>query len=92
MPVSIDESACKRRQSFFGTSENAVKSQIWITVPVYVLVTIIKKRLRLPASLYTILQTLSLTVFEKTPPLRLFSETDYTSVSEDGRNLLNLME
>ena len=55
-----------RIKSFFGTSENAVKSQIWIAVSVYVLVAIIKKRLDLPVSLYTILQTLSLTVFEKT--------------------------
>ena len=81
-----------RIKSFFGTSENAVKSQIWIAVSVYVLVAIIKKRLDLPVSLYTILQTLSLTVFEKTPLLRLFSETDYTSVSEDARNLLTLLE
>ena len=71
-----------RIKSFFGTSENAVKSQIWIAVSVYVLVAIIKKRLDLTVSLYTILQTLSLTVFEKTPLLRLFSDTDYTSLSE----------
>ena len=81
-----------RIKSFFGTSENAVKSQIWIAVSVYVLVVIIRKRLDIPVSLYTILQTLSLTVFEKTPLLRLFSEPDYTSVSEDARNLLNLLD
>ena len=56
-----------RIKSFFGTSENAVKSQIWIAVSVYVLVAIIKKRLDLPVSLYTILQTLSLTVFRENP-------------------------
>ena len=56
-----------RIKSFYGTSENAVKSQIWIAVSVYVLVAIIRKRLGLEASLYTILQTLSLTLFEKTP-------------------------
>ena len=56
-----------RIKAFFGTSENAVKTQIWIAVSVYVLVAIIKKRLRLDASLYTILQTLSLTLFEKIP-------------------------
>ena len=67
-----------RIKSFFGTSENAVKSQIWIAVSVYVLVAIIKKRLDLPVSLYTILQTLSLTVFEKTPLLRLFSDRPIT--------------
>ena len=140
-----------RIKSFFGTSENAVKSQIWIAVSVYVLVAILKKRLDLPVrtlaetswlspcvggsfsarwgagsnapgptgpeyapsgiavyrvaidevdnfisitilSLYTILQTLSLTAFEKTPLLRLFSETDYTSHSDDARNLLNLLD
>ncbi len=54
-----------RIKSFYGTSENAVKSQIWIAVSVYVLVAIIKKRLDLEASLYTILRTLSLTLFEK---------------------------
>ena len=56
-----------RIKRFYGTSENAVKSQIWIAVSVYVLVAIIKKRLDLEASLYTILQTLSLTLFEKIP-------------------------
>ena len=81
-----------RIKSFFGTSENAVKSQIWIAVSVYVLVAIIKKRLDLPVSLYTILQTLSLTVFEKTPLLRLFFDTDYTPLSEGPRNLLSLLE
>ena len=81
-----------RIKSFFGTSENAVKSQIWIAVSVYVLVAILKKRLDLPVSLYTILQTLSLTAFEKTPLLRLFSETDYTSHSEGAHNLLNLLD
>ena len=56
-----------RIKAFFGTSENAVKSQIWIAVSVYVLIAIIKKRLSLELNLYTILQILSLTVFEKTP-------------------------
>lgn len=56
-----------RIKSFFGTSENAVKSQIWIAVSVYVLVAILKKRLKLSASLYEILQILSLTLFERTP-------------------------
>ncbi len=54
-----------RIKAFFGTSENAVKTQIWIAVSVYVLVAIIKKRLNIDASLYTILQILSLTVFER---------------------------
>jgi hypothetical protein len=56
--------------SFYGTSENAVKSQIWITVSVYVLVAIVRKRLGLEASLYQILQILSVTLFEKTPILQ----------------------
>lgn len=56
-----------RIKSFFGTSENAVKSQIWIAVAIYVQVAIIKKRLNLRASLYTILQILSVTIFEKVP-------------------------
>jgi hypothetical protein len=56
-----------RIKSFFGTSENAVKSQIWIAVSVYVLVAIVKQRLNLSASLYEILQILSLTMFERTP-------------------------
>ncbi len=56
-----------RIKAFFGTSENAVKSQIWIAVSVYVLVAIVKKRLNLSASLYEILQILSLTMFERIP-------------------------
>ena len=56
-----------RIKQFFGTSENAVKTQIWIAVSVYVLVAIVKKRLKLEASLYTLLQILSVTLFEKMP-------------------------
>ena len=59
-----------RIKAFYGTSENAVKTQIWIAVSVYVLVAIVRKRLELEASLYQILQVLSLTLFEKTPVLR----------------------
>ena len=59
-----------RIKAFFGTSENAVKTQIWIAVSVYVLVAIVRKRLGLDASLYQILQILSLTLFEKTPILQ----------------------
>jgi len=60
-----------RIKRFYGTSENAVKSQIWIAISVYVLVAIIKKRLRLDISLYTFLQILSISVFEKTTILQL---------------------
>jgi IS4 transposase len=56
-----------RIKQFYGVSENAVKTQIWIAVSVYVLVAIIRKRLRLEASLYTLLQVFSVTVFEKMP-------------------------
>ena len=65
-----------RIKSFFGTTENAVKTQIWIAVSVYVLVAIIKKRLYLEASLYTILQILSVTIFERLPLLQVLTESD----------------
>ncbi len=63
-----------RIKKFYGTSENAVKTQIWIAVSVYVLVAILKKRLDLDASLYTLLQVLSLTLFEKMPILQALSQ------------------
>jgi IS4 transposase len=59
-----------RIKAFYGTSENAVKTQIWLAVSMYVLVAIVRKRLELEASLYQILQILSLTLFEKTPFMR----------------------
>jgi hypothetical protein len=65
-----------RIKAFYGTSENAVKTQIWIAVSVYVLMAIIRKRLGLEASLYQILQILSLTLFEKTPILRALHASD----------------
>jgi hypothetical protein len=64
-----------RIKSFYGTSDNAVKTQVWIAVSVYVLVAIIKKRLKLQASLYSILQILSVTVFEKTSLLQMLTDT-----------------
>jgi len=63
-----------RIKAFYGTSENAVKTQIWIAVSVYVLVAIIRKRLKLDASLYQILQIFSVTLFEKTPILQVLQE------------------
>src|SRR5215469_13343879 len=69
-----------RIKSFYGTSENAVKTQIWIAVSVYVLVAIVRKRLRVKASFYQILQILSLTLFEKMPILRAMEAAD----SENG--------
>lgn len=68
-----------RIKKFFGTSVNAVKSQIWIAVSVYVLVAILKKELRLQESLYTILQILSVTIFEKDSIYQLITERDSTS-------------
>jgi len=68
-----------RIKAFFGTSENAVKTQIWIAIAVYVLVAIMKKRLKINLELYTILQILSLTLFEKSPLLQILTLFDYTS-------------
>ena len=79
-----------RIKSFYGVSENAVKSQLWIAVSVYVLCAIIKKRLHLEQSLYTILQTLSLTLFEKTPLYQLLSQSHYTREPLDPYNQLIL--
>ena len=63
-----------RIKAFYGTSENAVKTQIWIAVSVYVLVAIVRKQLALDATLYQILQALSVTLFEKTPILQAFQD------------------
>jgi hypothetical protein len=79
-----------RIKAFFGTSENAVKSQIWIAVSVYVLVAIIKKRLALPESLYEILQILSLTLFEKTSMNCLFDHAGCQNLPCQDSNQLNL--
>ena len=78
-----------RIKAFFGTSENAVKSQIWIAISTYVLVAIIRKRLQLPASLYEILQILSLTMFERLPLDQLLAKTDTTEIDD---NQLTLFE
>ncbi|MFQ5752454.1 MAG: IS4 family transposase [bacterium] len=66
-----------RIKSFYGTSENAVKTQIWIAISIYLLVAIIKKRLNIELSLYTFLQILSVTPFEKVPILQLVRDNDY---------------
>lgn len=65
-----------RIKAFYGTSENAVKTQIWIAVSVYVLVAILRRRLGVEASLYQILQILSLTLFEKVPILQALETSD----------------
>ena len=81
-----------RIKAFFGTSENAVKTQIWIAVSVYVLVAIVRKRLGLEMSLYQILQVLSITLFEKTPILRALREHDSGTDLFDPGNQLNLWD
>jgi transposase len=81
-----------RIKAFFGTSENAVKTQIWIAVSVYVLVAIVRKRLELEASLYQILLVLSLTLFEKTPILQALQPDDFPNDVYDSGNQLNLYD
>ena len=79
-----------RIKSFFGTSENAVKSQIWIAVSVYVIVAIIRKRLKIDESLHTILQILSLTIFEKTPLNQLLDMSAQQIPQDTPSKQLNL--
>ena len=81
-----------RIKKFYGTSENAVKTQIWIAVSVYVLVAIVRKRLGLEASLYQILQILSVTLFEKTPILQAFGDPESQEKSDPIYNQLNLSD
>ncbi len=81
-----------RIKAFYGTSENAVKTQIWIAVSVYVLVAIVRKRLGLPNSLYQILQILSVTLFEKTPILRALHASDSDDDLLDRGNQLILFD
>ena len=79
-----------RIKAFYGTGENAVKTQIWIAVSVYVLVAIVRKRLGLQTSLYQILQILSVTLFEKTPILQALQPSDSQENILDNSNQLNL--
>ncbi len=79
-----------RIKQFFGTSENAVKTQIWIAVSVYVLVAIVRKKLNLDVSLYTLLQVLSLTLFEKMPLQQAFPHSAYRPESLGICNQLHL--
>jgi len=81
-----------RIKAFYGTSENALKTQIWIAISIYVLVAIIKKRLNLHGSLYRILQILSVNVFEKTPILEALSDADDQNASEESCNQFTLFE
>jgi IS4 transposase len=81
-----------RIKAFFGTSENAVKTQIWIAVSVYVLIAIVRKRLRLEASLYQLLQIFSLTLFEKVPILQALQPSDSQNESVVDPNQLILFD
>lgn len=79
-------------KSFYGTSQNAVKTQIWIAISVYLLVAIAKKRLKIEASLYTLLQILSVTPFEKVPILQLVKDTNYKNLDNQLSNQLFLFD
>jgi transposase len=79
-----------RIKRFYGTSENAVKTQIWIAISVYVLVAIVKKRLKLDVSLHTLLQILSVTAFEKSPLQQILGETTMPLDQVNFANQLNL--
>jgi hypothetical protein len=79
-----------RIKAFFGRSENAVKTQVWIAVTVYVLVAIVKKRLNVSASLYTVLQILSLTLFDKQPLDQLLADIESRPETMETHNQLNL--
>jgi hypothetical protein len=75
-----------RIKSFYGTSDNAVRTQVWIAIAVYLMVALLKKRLKLSLSLHAMLQILSLTLFEKTPLLQVFSSSDMFIESIDHHN------
>ncbi len=79
-----------RIKAFYGTTPNALKTQIWTAISVYLLVAIVKKRLNVNASLYRILQIVSVTVFEKTPPLKALSALDYQDSDSENSKQLNL--
>jgi len=79
-----------RIKAFYGTSENAVRTQVWIAISVYVLVAIVKKRLNLERSLHSILQILSVSLFEKTSILQALSGSEYDEINYESSNQLNL--
>ena len=81
-----------RIKRFYGTSENAVKTQVWIAVSTYVLIAIIKKRLKIDASLHTLLQILSLSTFEKIQLDSVFAGVKNSFEEDDGSNQLNLLD
>ena len=79
-------------KSFWGTSPNAVKTQIWIAISTYVLVAIIKKQLKIELNLYTILQILSVSLFEKVPILQLLTGNDCNILTHKNNNQLFLFD
>ena len=81
-----------RIRRFFGTSANAVKTQIWIALSVYLLAAIVRKRLDLPVSLYGFLQVLGVTIFEKTPIFQLFQQDTSQTQEAASANQLNLLD
>jgi len=81
-----------RIKAFYGTSESAVKTQIWIAVSVYVLVAIVRKRLAIKSSLYSFLQILSLTLFEKMPILRAFEDIESQDLATENPKHLILFD
>jgi IS4 transposase len=81
-----------RIKAFYGTSPNAVKTQIWIAISVYLLVAIARKRLRVERDLYTILQILSVYAFERAPLAQVLSNSGYTPIDADMRNQLQLFD
>lgn len=81
-----------RIKQFYGTTENAVKTQIWTAVSTYVLVAIVKKRLKIQASLYEMLQILSLTMFEQTPLDMLLSQIRPGQNDSNAPNQMNLFQ
>ena len=81
-----------RIKSFYGTSPNAVKTQIWTAITVYLMVAIVKKRLDLGIPLYTFLQILSVSVFEKVDIFHMVTEGDYRTETPHSGNQLNLFD
>ena len=81
-----------RIKAFFGTSQNAVKTQIWIAISIYVLVAIVRKELNLSTSLYQILQVASVTIFERTPILRALQQQHTGEKSGPFSNQLSLLD
>ena len=81
-----------RIKAFFGTSLNAVRTQIWIAISIYVLVAVVKKELRLSASLYQILQVVSVTLFERVPILQALQQDHTREKSRQFSNQLSLLD